>query len=609
MRTNREYTLAMAWRECYRRAEASVFYLDPRAHRAVRAADRLLGELEGLGGCRSGPMRGSKTERVVLRHLRRRVRGRSDHDRKFALETASRLGVLAGAPARTRRGERVAMLEVERFFQGGNSGSGRHVRIGPLEIKGSGRNAMATRPDWYHSWGGLEFGKVVLELVYARLVDAIAPLGAVPCVGGLFLLHEGTPLAYVPDETARSYAGDVILLSALLRRTEYLRCGDVYEGPDRTVEPISDTLDACAIEAQYATLAGYGVYHMQPTLDNLTFEGAILDCGSLLVSRTRFAPPTREVEIPEGLGARSIVRKACAALQHCDQRACDYYAGGAMYVACSTILSTRRRVMGAHRGTCESAAWATLVGRGWFLREGFPAPVAAALGKAHGDLFAHHAHSGRYPMKRLVKEMGWSFGWTAELGGREVVHLQPRCGAVERRLGEVLEQHAGARDLDLARYNRHQLARASQVPTHVDRFAARVWTALREGRPVEWIENGVARMIMRSRPWCPSSHDARHGWAFERGARWRRITWNGSPDFALGPWAGEATHGHLLGTALGARGGRVRIPAVWGASGLDWRADDAPAGSYAIEGLRQTLSHGADRVIPLSTIMVRECRN
>ena len=59
-----------------------------------------------------------------------------------------------------------------------NSGSSRHLFVQGADIKGAGRNLLAHRADYSHSWGGLNLNDVILDYFYGNLLHFSTPLGA-----------------------------------------------------------------------------------------------------------------------------------------------------------------------------------------------------------------------------------------------------------------------------------------------------------------------------------------------------------------------------------------------------------------------------------------------
>ena len=99
-------------------------------------------------------------------------------------------------------GKKQLMLPVERFYYGPNYGSGRHVRLGYMEIKGSGRNVCSVRSDHRHGWGGMDTLEGLAELFYVERTNSIAPLGAVD-ITFLSFVGKDNQVALIAEEGSR----------------------------------------------------------------------------------------------------------------------------------------------------------------------------------------------------------------------------------------------------------------------------------------------------------------------------------------------------------------------------------------------------------------------
>jgi hypothetical protein len=163
----------------------------------------------------------------------------------------------------------------ERFFDPYcvDVGAGRNANLGPCQFKGIGRNNLAIRPDWLHSWGGMTIAETITEIVLEKLLSKNLSHLSVPVLGG-FIYH---------------YTDNAFII----RSSDFIRCHQLHpimrkEDRDKIFSYMARKL--CLDNSElwhrkilenFITLMKKGFYHQSPTLDNLTIDGRILDHYSL----------------------------------------------------------------------------------------------------------------------------------------------------------------------------------------------------------------------------------------------------------------------------------------------------------------------------------------
>lgn len=600
----REYVLRHAWRGPYQSVGLRPFYLDPSGYPDIVNALTLLRRLHSTHGSASAPMSGTDTEQAILGRARADVPHARNIGTARAMIAFKGIGIISAHTEDARKGARVFGAEIERFYSGGNVGSGRHVRLGDVELKGAGRNVTATRPDWLHSWGGLSFEKAVLELVYARIIDAIAPLGAVRCCGGAFLLSESEPAAYVCREDEGASGPAAILLSLLVRSCDYLRCANLYlpDGEYALLPRPPATLRM--IGQQYGMLAGFGVYHMQPTPDNLCVDGRCLDCSSLLVSRTYVAPPTREIVLDGSQRKRVDVSLALREILSSGQVISDVFGGASMRAAWDAIAEVHRRVGWDNRSALESQEWLTFVGRAWFLRQGFGEPMAEELGAKHQQLFLSHYCKTKGKLADAMGRLKWRVGWQIAEPNRRAVYLQPACSLQENELRTVVERHRKYQNLALRDYNKRQLEFASELPSSVQRLQDSVWRALRARQSIDWVESRISTLILRSRPFCPLGRDMVRSLRICRDGSWVRLEGDLGEEIPRARTLRAETRliVEVLGTPTNRR--RRAVSCERTGDGLAWRVEPARGSTWIVQGVEMVSKRGILTTIPLPARIV-----
>ena len=273
----------------------------------------------------------------------------------------------------------VVPLPVERYYRGGNFGSGRHVLVDQIELKGVGQNPCSARSDWRHRWGGQELDEAVRELVSASHADSCSPAGAVPVYATFFVGVNGAPafFRHANEDAA------VALLSVTARGADYLRLANLYHGPGGPcppgVGPFSDVV------SQYAALAAFGHCHFSPDPDNLTLTGALLDVGWDVISPV---PPYGVIRHVSGRGRP--VPSLREAIHDIIQRPepLDRFCSSVAHLSALEQIREARRDSGLSIGGSNwTDEYLQQLAFHWLLRNGCSSELAAEVAESYAHLF------------------------------------------------------------------------------------------------------------------------------------------------------------------------------------------------------------------------------
>lgn len=205
---------------------------------------------------------------------------------KFELKKLDSLHLISAPPAKTIQKEKVMedlYLLTEKFFwmwPTVNLGSARHGLLLDYQIKGIGRNPLATRNDYFHSWGGQYLWQGIKAYVTGHILDRIAPLGV---LNSNMVSIDQTELNSV---LSASSVCQVFREADATRVTQV--CTEFDPNMKITKERIkneflsrvgaktfNDHLDQVIFH--YAALYLQGMVHFSVTRENITLEGKLID--------------------------------------------------------------------------------------------------------------------------------------------------------------------------------------------------------------------------------------------------------------------------------------------------------------------------------------------
>lgn len=175
-------------------------------------------------------------------------------------------------------------LPAERFFWSFpqiNIGSARHILLFGLQLKGSGRNPIATRVDYTHSWGGQYFWQNLKAVSFSRIYGGLLPLGVL----------EGIGIGIEPEEYADSQELDPFTNSLLIREARSYRLTQVMTDFDPFAQIPKSYYQKKALKElqreevsipdsyffQYGSMLSLGINDLNVTKENLMLNGSIMD--------------------------------------------------------------------------------------------------------------------------------------------------------------------------------------------------------------------------------------------------------------------------------------------------------------------------------------------
>lgn len=175
-------------------------------------------------------------------------------------------------------------LPSERFFWKYpqlNQGSSRHILMHTFQLKGSGRNPMATREDYHHSWGGQYFWQNLKALAFSRTFQGAFPLGVLDTLAFSIETQER-----IDSQMIRADMNSVLFREATgLRLTQIMTEFDPLQRPNKEDLKIkfqseSQNLNRPFPEAyyfHYAFMLIMGINDLNITKENLMLNGALID--------------------------------------------------------------------------------------------------------------------------------------------------------------------------------------------------------------------------------------------------------------------------------------------------------------------------------------------
>lgn len=175
-------------------------------------------------------------------------------------------------------------LPAERFFWDyppANLGSSRHIIIQNIQLKGSGRNPMAVRPDQIHAWGGSYLWQNLKAICFSHLYKGALPLG----------LQEGLSVSLNEKEFLEQKTEPFSYNSTLIREARSFRLTQVMTGFDPyELNPKSEyqnftkrQLEKKNIKFpdsyyfQYGSMLALGINHLNITKENVMLDGSLID--------------------------------------------------------------------------------------------------------------------------------------------------------------------------------------------------------------------------------------------------------------------------------------------------------------------------------------------
>jgi hypothetical protein len=175
-------------------------------------------------------------------------------------------------------------------------GSSRHVQLGRIQWKGCGRNALAVREDWNHSWGGLSLEEGLAEYFTAGLLgqDAVKIAGV--------LRYSEQPQSYllVRDFSLPRLVTIPLHASTIKTRQHLAQSLLAHEGKVNGRELWQSVL------ARWQRLITQGLLLPAFSVANIDVAGRLLDLqGAFLLpltNRSTFLLPNEESRPPVGLG-------------------------------------------------------------------------------------------------------------------------------------------------------------------------------------------------------------------------------------------------------------------------------------------------------------------
>lgn len=175
-------------------------------------------------------------------------------------------------------------LMAERFYwdhASFNLGSSRHILIHTLQLKGCGRNPMAIRPDFSHSWGGCYLWQNLKAICFNILYQDLFPMGIQKVAGVSIFLDE-----FIQEDT-KTFE----LNSMLIREAKTYRLAQLMSGLDSNnikskrehQKHITDLLDNTSpsyltnLYYQYGSMLALGFKNINITKENVTIDGSLID--------------------------------------------------------------------------------------------------------------------------------------------------------------------------------------------------------------------------------------------------------------------------------------------------------------------------------------------
>lgn len=171
----------------------------------------------------------------------------------------------------------LTILLGEKFLSGyemANSGSSRHIILKGLDIKGSGRNLLAHRVDFTHSWGGANLNEAILDLFNGYLLHFSTPLGAERVIALSQTEFRNSFLIFRERSSHRVCNGTVKLMHEDSIKT-FKNLVNSFDGPEKY-------LRAHMIQIFSSILNGF--FHGALNIENSLLSGKFIDCQTIILS-------------------------------------------------------------------------------------------------------------------------------------------------------------------------------------------------------------------------------------------------------------------------------------------------------------------------------------
>ena len=155
-----------------------------------------------------------------------------------------------------------------------NIGSARHILLFGLQLKGSGRNPLATRVDYNHSWGGQYLWQNFKALTFSRIYSGCLPLGVLDAIG----------IGLEKNEFNESDELDPFTNSVLMREARSYRLTQVMTDfdpsapiPKSYYQQKAKKFSPEFYHYQYGMMLALGICDLNITKENLMVNGALMD--------------------------------------------------------------------------------------------------------------------------------------------------------------------------------------------------------------------------------------------------------------------------------------------------------------------------------------------
>lgn len=161
----------------------------------------------------------------------------------------------------------------ERFYHPDSVhlGSSRHVCIGPIQIKGVGRNMLVSRVDFIHAWGGATRLEGVFSYLASNLIDQQFPLGA----AATLRVDQVQPEQVHIFRHFDSYRISQYTPNLDIGEKRQLRSFIQQSFPGST-----PAMMARALSFNFACMSFLNSYNYSMTSENILVDGRIIDCES-----------------------------------------------------------------------------------------------------------------------------------------------------------------------------------------------------------------------------------------------------------------------------------------------------------------------------------------
>jgi len=416
------------------------------------------------------------------------------------IERLMSLGVISSMSSVEARSEysnnTPLFLPVERFYRGGNHGSGRHAYIGSLEFKGTGQTPCAVRRDYHHRWGGLPFDTALHEIVCANHASSASPQGAVPMIFGAFFAIDHRPALV-------RYADDSVgyhLLAVTARMTDYLRIANIYTGPDaiaigsQVVGPVNDLID------QSAALSAYGHFQLEPTEDNLTLTGTLLDLTESIISPLGPIPVLHNRTLPDG-GYEVSMPDLIESIEK-DPRPLHHFSSAAAQLKAIQLISSFRKDIGMS-DLFESwlRKFPERIAYYWLIRQGYSPEISEHQCTEAACYFASHTDLSCTSKKSYLRNRDFRRPRPNELGGQRIqLFLDATAESALQPLDEAMRRHPHSR---LTRAYNNRPLNIANAREHAGLLLSTVLEARARLRRV------IADYVLTGRVHNPFSHEHR----------------------------------------------------------------------------------------------------